>query len=65
VVSVIETHKHQGDFRELVSFARIASHSPLKGGSMIPLSSDSSQASWRIMLEKPVIKGGIFPPNYS
>jgi hypothetical protein len=31
VVSVIETHKHQGDFRELVSFARIASHSPLKG----------------------------------
>jgi hypothetical protein len=32
---------------------------------MTPLLSDSCQASTRIRPEKPVIKGGIFPPNCS
>jgi hypothetical protein len=32
---------------------------------MTPLLSDSSQASKRIRLQEPVIKGGIFLPNYT
>jgi len=61
----VETYEQAGDLKSREVCTRLTSRFPLKGFSMTPLLSDSSQASKRIRPQKPVIKGGIFPPNYS
>jgi hypothetical protein len=50
--NAIETHKQAGDFKEPWIFTRIASQFPLR-------------ISYKLLRpEKPVIKGGVFGPNY-